>query len=139
MSHKKDALDMIIEGYGVCTRDGGKEILPAIECQDGTVISVQGSYYSYCEPKDNMGQYYLLDIAMSDEIKVPSSWKREDLGDGRTNYGFVPVGDLRRLVEIHGGVKGFWKGSGNPVPCRKWEEDCRSRGIKPRIYSDRYL
>lgn len=137
MSHKKDALDMIIEGYGVCTRDGGKEILPSIECQDGTVISVQGSYSSYCEPRDNMGRYYLLDIAMSSKIEVPSSWKRQDLG-GRANYGYVPAEDLRRFVETHDGVKGFWKGSPNPVPHRNWEEDCRSRGIKPRIYSDRY-
>ena len=80
---------------------------PALIMNDGFTMSVQGSKFNYCSPRENNLNEYA-----SMEIGFPS--EREDLimeyvdGDGEnpTNcvYGWVPCSVINDVIKKHGGI-----------------------------------
>ena len=69
-----------------------------IICNDGFMLSVQASSFHYCSPRDNMGPYKELEV-MCDG---PESWSIYEEGDNKL-YAWVPVDEIRMLIEFHGG------------------------------------
>lgn len=76
-----------------------------ITCKDGFSLSVQATYGAYCSPRTN--------VAVWDEVEVgfPST-KPELIMDfvedkeqpTETVYGYVPIGLVEELIELHGGM-----------------------------------
>lgn len=79
--------------------------LPRIYCNNGKSVSVQASYYHYCEPRNNLGNYYLIEAGFPDCIP-PDSWFKyaEDFENPmETVYGYMPVGLVTEFVVANGG------------------------------------
>lgn len=82
-----------------------------IECQDGFSLSVQAMDAAYCQPRDNIGPWYTV------EVGFPSA-KPEFIMDFCENpdkpmetvYGYVPVELVEKLIDFHGGVKKLAEG-----------------------------
>ena len=84
----------------------------AIECNDGFHISVQASEYAYCSPRVTADtEYFRFECGFpSGPVPELAEWKDGDKDDRSTDmdtvYGYVPVQEIVKLVEAHGGIKG---------------------------------
>lgn len=78
-----------------------KEIVAAIQCKDGTLISVQASHGSYCDPEDDFGPYTTVEVMpVYPNTKIPRSWRKYKSG---SLYGHVPVEIVQRFINRHSG------------------------------------
>lgn len=81
-------------------------VRPKIVCADGFTISVQASYFHYCEPRTNSGPWETV------ECGYPSAHPGEDFVEYAedmdnpldTVYGYVPVDVVQALIDFHGGI-----------------------------------
>ena len=108
------ALESVIAGRDFEVKDIGsplgfyKDCAPRIKCLDGTTLSVQASRTHYCDPRDNFGPYFTVEVGFP-STDPPESWRDYIDGDWDTDdrtgtvYGHVPVGLVREFVELHGG------------------------------------
>lgn len=70
------------------------EVRPSIKCKDGTVFSVQASYFHYCFPRETGLKEYL-------SVEV---WRSGGRGSMlRDPEGYVPVRNVNRRIRDHGG------------------------------------
>lgn len=88
---------------------GIQKIRPRVKCNDGFSISVQASFYHYCEPRQSCLEEY-----DSVELGYPSSPDEliADYAEGddeltNTVYGYVPIDVVEKLIEKHGGITEF--------------------------------
>lgn len=78
-------------------------IRPIIICNDGFSMSVQGSQYTYCEPKITTDWYESLEIGFpSDEEE-----SIKDYNGGDNVYGYVPVNIIQAIIDNHRGIDVF--------------------------------
>jgi hypothetical protein len=73
-----------------------------IQCQDGTVISVQASKYHHCFPKITglpiYESYEVMIVKLDREIPEYLQISKDD-----NVGGYVPVEDILRFINEHGG------------------------------------
>lgn len=72
-------------------------IIPQVIGQDGRVWSIQASKYHYCQPREDAGPYYLVEVGIMDGGEAPELAQWQD-GDGSFVHGYVPVEVIERLV-----------------------------------------
>lgn len=96
--------------------------VPAIICNDGFIISVQASEYSYCSPRVTEDTEYFQFECGFPSAPVPelAEWKDGEKDDRSTDtesvYGYVPVQAIVNLIMDHGGIKGALnRGTGEAV------------------------
>ncbi len=78
-------------------------IRPIIICNDGFSMSVQGSQYTYCEPKITTDWYESLEIGFpSDEEE-----SIKDYNCGDNVYGYVPVNIIQAIIDNHRDIDVF--------------------------------
>ena len=77
-----------------------------IVCQDGFVMSVQGSVFAYCSPRNNEGPYTHVEVGFPSVAEPMLKAFAED-PDNLTNtvYGYVPVTLVLDVINKHGGTK----------------------------------
>lgn len=75
-------------------------IADAIVCKDGTTLSVQASEGHYCEPRNNQGPWYAVEVGYP-SAKPPIKW--EKFCDGVDVYARVPVTEVKAFINQHGG------------------------------------
>lgn len=95
----------IIRDYG----DGYtiKQQSPAIECADGSALSVQASRTHYCLPRTNTSPYTHCEIGFPRMVGGMPETLEDEYGDGDGDiYGYVPIELVVDLINAHGGVKG---------------------------------
>lgn len=80
-----------------------------IECKDWFTMSVQASYWHYCNPRTTCySKYSFVYDAM--EVWYPSEKEEslmeycEDSGTLETVYAFVPVEVINKVIEKHWGI-----------------------------------
>lgn len=84
-----------------------KPLNPRITCTDGTSLSVQGSHYNYCSPRNDEGPYYEVEVGFP-SIQPPDSWQQycEDWDKPTdTVYGYIPVELVEAFIAEHGGFQ----------------------------------
>ena len=69
-----------------------------VKCADGTTLSVQASKHHYCTPRDNKGPYTTV------EVWCVSSDVPEFEYSGEDPSAYVPIEDVVRFIENHGGL-----------------------------------
>lgn len=72
-----------------------------VVCNNGLELSIQGSEFHYCEPRENRadGEYKTLEVnSFGVEIEDFS-----DYSDG-TNYSYVPFELVEKVIENNGGI-----------------------------------
>lgn len=76
-----------------------------ITCKDGFSISVQATHGAYCRPRRNIGPWYQVECgfpsARPDGIMT---YADDPERPTETVYGYVPIEDVERLLEAHGGA-----------------------------------
>lgn len=88
------------------------KLVRRIECRDGFTISVQGHYGAYSAPREDGADYYSqvecgYPSGPVPEIRFRKEGDREtEVGDTETIYGYVPIDDVVKLLNAHGGIKG---------------------------------
>lgn len=76
------------------------------KCADGFEVSIQASEFHYCQPRDNSGQYWEVELGFptmepTSEIAVFAEDENDLTG---TVYGYVPIELVDALLESHGGL-----------------------------------
>jgi hypothetical protein len=77
-----------------------------ITCKDGFSLSVQATHGSYCRPRTNIADWYMV------EVGFPSA-KPEFFADYAENhdkptdtvYGYVPIELVEKCIDFHGGME----------------------------------
>lgn len=96
---------------------------PRVVCADGYTISIQRSYYHYCDlgmeytkmdtisyPDDISKTSYELGYPSREDDLIMEYAETPDYPTG-TVYGFVPYDVVVNLLEKHGGIVDIWKAS----------------------------
>ena len=81
---------------------------PVIECKDGFKVSVQVGETTYCSPKKNFAESYThveLGFPSGDMLALKDYKEDKEKSDTKTVFGYVPVGLVCELIELHGGIK----------------------------------
>jgi hypothetical protein len=97
--HKRHRVDTLLSGRLY------REPVRAIRCKDGFHISVQASAFTYCAPRVTADcEYTQFECGFPSE-PVPEllQWRDGD-DDMQTVFGFVPVSEIVKLIEKHGGI-----------------------------------
>ena len=113
--------------------DGIASIMrPRIVCNDGFSVSVQGSNFHYCTPRENLldDDYSEVELGYpSVEDDVISDYAEDPRDLTQTVYPFTPIEVVEELVAKHGGISG---------PDTEMAEKLKSRYISTQ-YEDRYV
>ncbi len=90
-------------------------IKPAINCKDGTTLSVQASKYHYCSPRaDGLGawqQYTLVEVGFitkgGEPVTPPDSWREysSDCEFPSDVYAYIPTDLVGAFIKEHGGAE----------------------------------
>ena len=85
-----------------------------VVCKDGFKMSVQAGSHAYCNPREDVGPYYEVEVGYPNQIEsflLPyiecPVWEDPDgFGGSPTKqvYPYVPVGVIRQVIEKHGGM-----------------------------------
>jgi len=90
---------MLLKEFLKETLDGNEFLVrPAVICADGFLISVQGSIYHYCEPKETIDTYESLELSCESDSLLT------DYQDECGISGWVPVEIVEKLITKHGGI-----------------------------------
>lgn len=87
-----------------------KDCNPRIVCKDGVSLSVQGSQYTYCAPRDDEGPYYQVEVgfiknADKKQLTPPTSWEEYSDGEFPSDiYSYIPVELVEAFITEHGGA-----------------------------------
>jgi hypothetical protein len=96
-----------MKGYNITFNNSMKDINPTIPYKDGE-ISIQGSEFHYCSPKDDYGPYTQVEVAVFDSKgnrvreDAIKQWAEDADDDHQPNYGFVPYGRVVELLKKDG-------------------------------------
>lgn len=80
-------------------------------CADGVSLSIQGSAFTYCLPRNNAGPYSHMEVGLieneaGEAISPPETWAEYADGDFPNDvYGYVPVELIEAFIADHGGRK----------------------------------
>lgn len=87
-------------------------IKPRVFCNDGTSLSIQASRGHYCQPREDEGPYWAMEVgfikdANGNELTPPESWAEYADGPKFPNdvYGYVPVEMIDAFIADHGGLR----------------------------------
>lgn len=87
---------------------GQSNIFPAMKCQDGFEMSVQGHYGAYSTPRDDFSDRYsaveILAVPKADDLLAPYEKDYNLIADGKMIYPWVPVAIVIAVIEKHGGL-----------------------------------
>jgi len=82
---------------------------PALECEDGFTMSIQGSASHYCSPRSEFNPaqpYSAVEVGFPSQVEPALLAFAEDASDPTgTVYGCVPVRVVEKVVASHGGPK----------------------------------
>lgn len=81
-----------------------------ITCADGTEISIQANARAFCYPQSNFGPWAAFDVLVEEGQRVEALAKYEQPSPDGVVYHYVPVGEIRALIEEHGGTSDDWEG-----------------------------
>lgn len=79
-----------------------KNNAPAIQCADGTHLSVQASENHYCEPRENTGPYTEVEVWC---IRNCPTEITEFAYSESEPSGYVPIEQVVTFINNHGGFK----------------------------------
>lgn len=85
------------------------KIRPAIVCADGFKMSVQASYFHYCEPRETLSacNYDAVEIGFpSIEEPLIMEYAENPEVPRKTVYGWVPISVVDEVLIKHGGITG---------------------------------
>lgn len=83
---------------------GGFGKKKCVICKDGFSVSLQASHLHYCEPrKDNAEYYEEFELGFPSE-PLPELAKWSEDQDYAGVFGYVPVEEIAKIFESHGGV-----------------------------------
>ena len=75
-----------------------------IHCVDGFNLSVQASRGAYCSPRENVGPWSMVEVGFpSAEPELIMEYAEQSEDPTGTVYGYVPIGLVEELIELHGG------------------------------------
>lgn len=78
---------------------------PRIHCKDGFSLSVQARSSSYCEPRDDHGPWFAVEVGFpSEEPKYIMSYCEDVSNPTGTVYAYVPIELVEKLIDYHGGM-----------------------------------
>ena len=98
----------VSENVRIGTSDAHRylEHVPQIKCADGFKLSVQASNMHYCNPRNSIGPWSLVEVGFPSR-KVTSFLPYIDGGKHtaptKTVYGFVPIDLVVQAIADHGG------------------------------------
>ncbi len=76
-----------------------------VKCSDGFSMSVQASRSHYCNPRDNVGPWYSVEVGMPSHLDMLLRPYAEDPNEPTdTVYGWVPGVIVNSVIEAHGGL-----------------------------------
>jgi len=83
--------------------------LPRVHCADGFNVSVQASRYNYCEPRDDTGPWWSVELgfpsAPMPELADRADCAAEDAAtETQTVWGYVPLRRVADVLVAHGGL-----------------------------------
>ena len=82
-----------------------------VVCADGTRISIQANgYRAFCTPQSEFGPWAEFDVLVEEGQRVEALAKYEQPSPGGVVYHYVPVEEVRALIEAHGGTSDDWEG-----------------------------
>ena len=77
-----------------------------IVCKDGFSLSVQANRRAYCVPRDSDGPWEKVEVGFpSDTPELILEYAEEEDDPTGTVYGYVPIGLVEQLIELHGGME----------------------------------
>lgn len=95
------------EGLGLPDERGYRSsfpLTPRIVCKDGFSLSVQATHGAYCQPRDNQGPWYEVEVGFpSAAPDLLMSYAEQPEKPTDTVYGYVPIELVEQLIEQHGG------------------------------------
>ena len=82
-------------------------MLPRLVMKDGFSISIQGSQYHYCSPREDLPfkEYTNFELGYPSEEEDLIAEYAEDEDLTNTVYGYVPKEVVSKVVEKHGGIE----------------------------------
>jgi hypothetical protein len=80
---------------------------PRIQCNDGFSMSVQGSHFHYCSPREDNGfPYRSVEIGFpSGRLPEAHEYAEDKKRHTKTVFGYVPVRIVNEIIRKHGGIK----------------------------------
>ena len=80
-------------------------IFPAIVCNDGFRLSVQGHFGAYSSPRDDFAdEYSACEIMCAQELLFEEARNGEQCGE-EFIYPYIPIKTIVSVIEKHGGMK----------------------------------
>ena len=94
-----------VANYG---RDDNFHMIGGMNCEDGFQMSVQASYYHYCEPRVTGASFYeQFEIGYPSEKEyILMEYADDPTQPTGTIYGYVPFEIIDKVIIKHGGIKG---------------------------------
>ncbi len=85
--------------------DDSFPIAKRITCVDGFSLSVQATHGAYCSPRTNLARWDAVEVGFpSKEPELIMSYAEDKGNPTDTVYGYVPIGLVEELIELHGGM-----------------------------------
>jgi hypothetical protein len=79
-------------------------LAPRIVCRDGFSLSVQATHGAYCQPRENLGPWYEVEVGFpSAEPENIMEYAEQPEIPTDTVYAYVPIELVEDLIAIHGG------------------------------------
>lgn len=75
-----------------------------ITCADGFSLSVQATHGAYCQPRQNIGPWYEVEVGFPSDVphEIMEYAEQPEIPTG-TVYAYVPIEHVAALIEAHGG------------------------------------
>jgi len=77
-----------------------KDTAEAVQCKDGSTMSVQASRTHYCEPRENHGPYTHVEVWFCGTV-----WRWNEYGDASDPYAYLPIELVVDEIDRRGGIK----------------------------------
>ncbi len=77
-----------------------------VYCKDGFNVSIQGgSSGLYCSPREHCNEFYEVELGFpSEQIHELNEYAENKENHKETVFGYVPIEDVEKLIEKHGGI-----------------------------------
>jgi hypothetical protein len=83
-----------------------------VTCADGTRISIQANNdRTRCAPESNFGPWTAFDVLVESPERLPALDRYKTWDEAaEVVYSYLPVEQVRALIEAHGGTSDDWEG-----------------------------
>lgn len=104
-----DELQRRLEARPAPQPDTMRPHLPRVHCVDGFNVSIQANRYNYCEPRDDSGPWWSVELGFpSAPMPTLARWIDGDAETGAdrtdTVWGYVPLSKVAEVLASHGGL-----------------------------------